>query len=82
MNDQRKSHSLIVPTKLPNKVKAPTAEVVEGKEAGQGERSHKNALRTSVPDKVRQVHWSACAKQQGTQDRKAEVHRALPPRDP
>ena len=70
MNDQRKSHSLIVPTKLPNKVKAPTAEVVEGRRLAKGNAASKTHSGLSAgqgaPSALDRVRQAA------RQDRKAK----------
>ena len=46
MNGQRKSDSSVVPTKSPNKAKAPAAEVMEGRELAKGNSTQQNASRT------------------------------------
>ena len=62
MNGQRKSDSSVVPTKSPNKARAPAAEVMEGSELAKGNASQQNAHRTqsresapSALDRVRQA---------------------------
>src|SRR5690349_22636071 len=62
MNDHRKSDSPMIPTKPPNKARAPAAEVVEGRGLAKGntgqQNAHRTQGRTSAPsalDRVRQA---------------------------
>ena len=57
-NDQRKSDSVVLPTKLPNKT-YPVAEAMEGRRLAMGNADEENALRTQLPDSVRQLTSTA-----------------------
>jgi len=57
-NDQRKSDSLVVPTKLPNRTYA-VAEAMEGRRLAKGNANQENALRTQLPGTARQVTLNA-----------------------
>jgi RNA-directed DNA polymerase len=63
MNGQRKSDSSVLPTKPPNKARAPAAEVVEGRELAMGNVSQQNAprtqRRTSAPNALARVRQAA-----------------------
>ena len=63
MNGQRKSDSSVVPTKSPNKARAPAAEVMEGSELAKGNASQQNAHRTqsreSAPNALARVRQAA-----------------------
>jgi group II intron reverse transcriptase/maturase len=70
MNDRRESDSSVVPTKPPNKSRAPAAEVVEGRELAKGKASQQNASwtqsQTSAPSALERIRQAA------RKDRKAK----------
>jgi hypothetical protein len=68
MNEPRKSDSLVVPMKSPNKAGQPAAEAVEGRGLAKGNPHQQNAPRTqcrtsvcSALERVRQAAFVRCA---------------------